>query len=198
MKKTTWYLSVIMICLFTGFTSCKNQKDTATESDVVENQNDSKLNDSTTANNTTTTSAANDAQFLMDAADINLQEIALGQLAKKNTKNPDVLALAKMMVEDHTKALDEVKALADKKSITLPSTPSETPSGLVDKKGKDFDRAYCDEMVTGHQKAITKFETEISGGSDADAKAWANKMLPGLKTHLEHSQDYQKKVSSTM
>jgi putative membrane protein len=182
-----------------GMVACNTQKpaedmstSATTETDVVENQN---VSNTTSAADT---GSANDARFLVEAAEINYQEINLGQLAQKNSKNADVLALAKMMISDHSKALDEVKALADKKSVTIPNSADakgEAAGRLSALKGNEFDRAYCDEMVNGHQQAIDKFEAASKNGKDEDVKGWASKMIPSLQTHLQHSKDCQKKVS---
>jgi putative membrane protein len=187
-------LSFITVVLLFGIAACNTHKETdttATESEVVENQNATTPSDVDTSNTM-------DAQFLVEAAEINLGEIALGQLAQKNTKNADVLALAKMMIEEHNKALDEVKGLADKKNITLPSTPpsDEESQALMPKKGKEFDKAFSDAMVNGHKKAIEEFEMASKNCKDEDIKGWASATLPTLHRHLEHSMECQKKTAT--
>ena len=143
------------------------------------------------ANNTN-----NDAQFLATAAEINMEEIQLGQLAQKNSKMGDIKELGKMMETDHSKALKELRDLASKKQMTIPGTLNDMGKSdydnLVKKTGKDFDKTYCSMMVTGHKDAISKFENEVSNGTDAEVKSWATKMLPALKAHLNHSTTCQK------
>ena len=41
---------------------------------------------------------------------------------------------------------------------------------------------------------IAAFEKEAKSGADPDAKAWAKKMLPALKSHLKAAQAAQKKM----
>ena len=142
------------------------------------------------------TDNTNDAKFLIAAAQINLEEIQLGQLAQRNSTMRDVKELGKMMEADHTKALKEVKDLANLKQVTVPATLTDEGQSaymkLVKKTGKDFDKSYCDMMVDGHKEAISKFEKEVNESSDSDIKSWATSMLPGLKMHLDHATSCQK------
>ena len=148
----------------------------------AEDANDAKM---------TSDSSEKNAQFLVDAAEINMEEIQLGELAQKNGSMKGVKELGKMMIKEHTKALADLKALAAKKNITSPVSLTEDGQEaykkLSDEKGLDFDKSYAGKMVDGHESAIDKFEKAANNLSDADIKSWAASMLPGLKTHLEHS-----------
>ncbi len=141
-----------------------------------------------------------DAQFLKEAADVNMEEIKLGELAQKNTTTPEIIALGKMMFDEHTKSLMEVKELAEKKHISLPNETNPTAEGdyqkLVDKKNHDFDKNYTDLMVTGHKQTIDKFENESRKGQDDDIKKWAAATLPVLNIHLSHSITSKEKCES--
>ena len=138
-----------------------------------------------------------DAQFLVDAAGINLEEIQLGQLAQEKSGNADVKALGKMMEEGHSKSQKEVIALAKKKLVTIPdsvtSKMGDAYSTLSAKTGSDFDKAYCEKMVDGHKKAIATFEKESAESRDGELKDWAAGMLPDLRMHLDHVFACQKK-----
>jgi putative membrane protein len=54
----------------------------------------------------------NDAKFLMDVAEMQLEEISLGKLAQQKGNTAHVKELGKMMETSHTQTLTEVKALA--------------------------------------------------------------------------------------
>ena len=139
-----------------------------------------------------------DAQFLMDAAVINMEEIQTGRLAQKNGSMKDIKEMGKMMDTDHSKALKELQVLAAKKMVTLPTAlPADKQAdfdNLSKKTGKDFDKMYSDMMVDGHKGAIAKFQNEATSGVDADAKAWANSMLPSLKMHLDHAVKFKESL----
>jgi putative membrane protein len=132
-----------------------------------------------------------DAQFLVDAAEINIEEINLSKLAQSQANAADIKDLAKAMEEDHTKAMKELEALASKKMVTIPTEMTKDAQSaydeLKDKTGSGFDRKYCSMMVDGHKDAVEKFEKASTDSEDYEIKTWAGKMLPALRTHLDHS-----------
>lgn len=94
-----------------------------------------------------------------------------------------------MMVTDHSKAGNELKALAAAQNIELPATLSPANQAKVDKlkgmKGADADKAYLDIMEADHAQTIALFEAEAANGKNPALKDWAAKTLPTLKHHAE-------------
>lgn len=188
--KTTMLQSAFVAAAFLGASSCtesqKQQKPEDTK-EVAEERNEAKFN---------TAKSEKDAQFLVNAAEISLEEIRLGELAQQNSKMADVKEMGKMMVNAHTKSLADLKALAMKKSITIPTAPTEDVEEaykkLTDKNTK-FDKEYSDMMVKGHKDAIETFEKASTDATDADIKQWAASSLPTLRTHLDYAMICQKK-----
>jgi putative membrane protein len=132
-----------------------------------------------------------DQDFIMQAAEAGMAEVALGQLASEKASSTKVKDFGKMMVKDHTKANNELKALADKKGVTLPAECKmckQKASMLDNVSGKDFDKKYMDMMVSDHNEVIGKFTKESSQGKDSDLKSWAQQTLPTLKHHLSEAQ----------
>jgi putative membrane protein len=142
--------------------------------------------------------ASPDSAFMRQAAMANMAEVALGQAAAKNAASGDVKQFAQRMVDDHSKALDELKSLASKKSVTLPTELDAKHKGVGDKlskqQGAAFDTAYMSHMVSAHAEAVGLFEREAKSGKDPDAKAWAEKTLPTVKEHHKMAQDVRAKV----
>lgn len=130
-----------------------------------------------------------DEKFAECAAKDGMFEVKLGQLAMANASNADVKKHAAMMVEDHTKANEELKTVAAKKNIALPTTLTEKQQKKYDKmaklQGKDFDKHYSKCMVKDHKKAVCLFKKESKKGKDSDLKSWAAAKLPTLKQHKE-------------
>jgi putative membrane protein len=60
--------------------------------------------------------------------------------------------------------------------------------------GVEFDRAFINHMVMGHEKAISKFEMASENLQDADLKKYAQKTLPVLREHLRMAQKLQSKL----
>jgi putative membrane protein len=139
----------------------------------------------------------NDAVFLAKVAEINLDEILLGEQAQQKSKMDDIRDFGKMLKDDHTASLQELTALAGKKAITIPQTADmgaqDAHKKFDNASGPDFDIEYIDMMVAGHQKAIALFENEAKTSGDNDVRAFATKTLPVLHKHLAGALALQKK-----
>jgi putative membrane protein len=137
--------------------------------------------------------AEGDAKFMKDAAADGLAEVELGKLAADKASSPDVKQFAKMMVDDHGKANDELKQLAARKNVALPSEPK--PEHKAEKErleklsGAAFDEAYAKAMQKDHRKAVSAFSKQASSGKDPEVKQWAEGKVPTLKGHLEKADD---------
>ena len=131
---------------------------------------------------------SSDSRWLTKAAQGGMAEVALGQLAQSNASSPDVKQFGERMVNDHSKANEELTRLASEKGITLPSgldaRSQATKDRLSKLKGAAFDRAYMADMVNDHRADVSEFQKEANSGQDADLKAFAAKTLPTLQEHL--------------
>lgn len=138
------------------------------------------------------TNLQDDTKFAVAAADGGMLEVELGKLAQTNASSPVVKNFGQMMVDDHSKAGEELKTLAASKSITLPQVLSDKNqkdySDLSKKKGEDFDKAYSSFMVKDHKEDIEEFKKEAQNGKDADIRAWASGKVPTLEHHLAMAQ----------
>lgn len=133
----------------------------------------------------------NAMKFLMEVAEMQLEEISLGKLAQQKGSSAHVKELGKMMEADHSKSFTEISALAKSKSVSIPTSVTKDSKDAYDKlngkTGKDFDKTYSDMVVEHHEDAIEKFEKASAESKDPEIKAWATKNLPALRTHLEHA-----------
>lgn len=132
-----------------------------------------------------------EAKFLVDVAESNLQEIQLAQLVQRNNMTECVKELAEMMEEEHTSMLSTLTSLANKKYISLPQFTNDKSKKiyekLKEKSGIDVDKAYSDLMVGSHKDAIALFEKGIKETNDPDIKQWAITTKRSLEIHLNHS-----------
>jgi putative membrane protein len=186
-----------------GSSNTGPEKDSLPSPDPPRNGVDANGNATVNGNAGPTNSAAsqNDAlrnNFWTTAAQGGIAEVELGQIAQTKAANPEVKNFARMMVEDHTKANTELKSLAAKKNITLPTTMNSgnqaTLTELQNLVGADFDREYVAAMVDNHEADVQLFESQAADDSDPDAKAFAAKTLPTLRKHLEMIKAIQAKM----
>jgi putative membrane protein len=146
-------------------------------------------------------SGSGDLSFVLDAAKGGMAEVELGKLATEKAASDEVKKFGQRMVDDHSKANDELKSLAQSKSITLPTAvdakDKATHDRLAKLSGAAFDRAYMQHMVADHRKDVNEFKKESASGKDSDVKAWASKTLPTLEEHLKLAQDANKAVGTS-
>jgi putative membrane protein len=142
--------------------------------------------------------AGADTKFVMDTAKGGLAEVEMGRLAADKASNPDVKKFGQRMVDDHSKANDELKAIASGKGITVPSDLDAADKRQKDQwskmSGAAFDKAYMADMVKDHKKDVAEFKKEAASGKDPDVKAFAGKTLPTLEDHLKMAEETYAKV----
>ena len=142
--------------------------------------------------------ASADSAFMRTAATGGMAEVELGKLGVANATSSDVKQFAQRMVDDHSKANDELKALAAQKNVTLPAEVDAKHKAAYDKlakaKGAGFDAAFMSHMVSDHQADVSLFERESKSGKDAETKAWAGKTLPTLQEHLKMAKEIHAKT----
>jgi len=130
-----------------------------------------------------------DHTFMMKAAEGGLAEVQLGQLAQQNGQSQQVKDFGQRMVTDHSKANDELKQVAEKQGVTLPTSPSshdQAEYGKLSKMhGEAFDKAYSKMMVSDHKKDIGEFKHEAASGNDPQVRSFASQTLPTLEEHLK-------------
>ncbi|WP_083927729.1 DUF4142 domain-containing protein [Niabella aurantiaca] len=132
-----------------------------------------------------------DADFAVTAADGGLLEVQLGQLAQQNGRSEDVKEFGLMMIKDHSAANNELRVLAEQKSISLPDSLSESMkrkyTALQTLKGADFDKEYMSLMVEDHEEDVEVFRKYAGNGADQRLAQWAEGKLPVLQRHLQHA-----------
>lgn len=140
-----------------------------------------------------------DGKFVMAAAKGGMAEVEMGRLAAQKGSNPEVKQFGQKMVDDHSKANDDLKQVASSKGMTLPTEVDAADQAKMDRmsklSGAAFDKAYVADMLKDHKKDVADFKNEASGGRDSDVKSFASKTLPTLQEHLKMVQDLSSKMS---
>lgn len=139
----------------------------------------------------------NDQKFAMEAARGGMAEVELGRLAQQKASNADVKQFAQRMVDDHSKANDQLKAAAEKAGITLPTDAGPKHQAMMSRlqglSGDAFDREYMKHMVQDHKKDVSEFQKQANSGSESNLKEFAQSTLPTLQEHLRMAQEISSK-----
>ena len=142
--------------------------------------------------NSTLGLAPTTADFVHEAAISDMFEIQSSQLASGQTTGM-TKQFAEKMITDHSKTTSELKPLAMKAKVDVPSAMDSTHQKMLDKlkglKGDEFVKEYHTDQYSGHQDAVSLFTRYSKGGENPDVKSWAAKTLPDLQGHLKMAKD---------
>jgi len=184
MKKIT-FIAAVLFSLFLLACQSKNEEPGTSMNDTTMNNNSSKISD--------------DMDFLKEAAEGGMMEVQLGKMAQQKAYAKDIKDFGQMMVEDHSKANDELQSLAQQNNINLPDTLNEDKQedmhDLAKLSVKNFDKKYVSMMVEDHQNDVDKFKDEAQNASSPQVRQWASKTLPILQKHLYKIKEIQKKYN---
>ncbi len=137
----------------------------------------------------TASSKADDKKFVKEAALGGMTEVELGKVAAQKASDAKVKEFAQKMIDDHTKANDNLKQIASKSNMQIPSSLDAKHQSRIDKlsklSGEEFDKAYVKDQLKDHETDVREFKDEANNGSDPNVKTFASSTLPILQEHLE-------------
>jgi predicted outer membrane protein len=121
----------------------------------------------------------------------NLHEIEMAKLAEQSGSDR-VKSYAQTIERDHQTADMQLTDLAKKKHFTLSDKPMDAErqqhkdmmkDQLSSLQGADFDRAFINQMITGHQKLTSLAQAWTQDCKDKDVCNLINAQLPTLQQH---------------
>ena len=131
------------------------------------------------------------ATFVPVVASSNAFEIRSSEMARDHAADKGIKDAAEMIIADHTKAGEKLKATLGGKGVALPDDKlAPKHQKMIDQleavKGKDFDMVYLDMQAQVHMEAVALFRTYAGSGDDQELVGFAKETLPSLETHLAH------------
>lgn len=168
--------------------------------------------------------SSSDKNFVSDQLADGMAEIELAKVAKDHAASADVKQFAQMMIDDHTKAGDQLKQIATSNSIPVDTNIDNKHKDLMDKlsklNGADFDKEYMSAMVDDHQDAVSDLRSRVNenrsatdrltGKNPESAAAvkpeqsdnrvtmsineWAANTLPTVERHLDRAKEIKDNV----
>lgn len=146
--------------------------------------------------------------FVAESLAAGSTEVELGKLAQERAANNEVKQFAAMMVNDHTRAGDQLKQVAQQHGIATVPTRELEDSDLISRlsgmRGAEFDREYMDAMVDSHQAVINHLQSRADedrfgenrgsvtpersdNPAEASINQWAATTLPTARHHLNEA-----------
>jgi putative membrane protein len=163
--------------------------------------------------------SAGDRAFVDELLIANLAEVELGRMAMERGANSEVKKFGDMMVKDHSRAGDELRAVAMQHAIPIPAgldqQHQDLKMTLSNLTGAEFDREYMNAMVEGHEAVVDRLQTRANEdrlGEDkgtvapersdnpveASINAWAAAALPTTRHHLDEAKRIHDGLARTL
>jgi len=138
-----------------------------------------------------------DQQFVDFAAQTDMVEANLGQLAQNVADSQAVKDYGQMLETDHTKDFGDLHSAAQQASLTVPDAiDAKDNKAMIDPfqklKGAAFDHRYIHEMVAGHTHAIEVYKKEAEDAQNPAIKSYAENAIPVLQKHLDGAKELEK------
>ena len=137
-----------------------------------------------------------DQQFVDFAAQTDMVEANLGQLAADAASAQPIKDYAQMLVTDHTADYKQLSTVAKQANLTVPGAIDDEHNKMIAPfqklKGAAFDKKYEAEMMAGHTKALAIYKKEASDAQSADLKSYAQQTLTVLQKHMDGAKDLGK------
>jgi putative membrane protein len=131
-------------------------------------------------------------EFVKKASSANRLEIESSKLALEQGVSDEVKQFAQKMVDDHTKAGEEMKAALEQTDMTSATGESDllpehqaALDALKGAEGDGFEKAYVDMQLKAHDEAVKLFGNYAENGEQDALVSFAEKTLPTLKEHHE-------------
>jgi putative membrane protein len=134
-----------------------------------------------------------DQKFIQEAAQANMAEIQMGQVAQQQGASDQVRKLGEHIASDHRESQSKLGAIAGSHQVTLPAELSAQQKRELDKlsrqQGEAFDEAFVKQSISDHQKTVAMFRKAAREAKSEDVKRYASDNLPTLEEHLRRSQE---------
>ena len=127
--------------------------------------------------------------YVAQAANSDMYEIQAGELAAKNGQSQQVKDFGRMMVTDHTKSSQDMKAMVTRANLGTqpPARLDAEHQAMIDRlkaaKGEAFDREYMTQQMAAHRKALALHQGYAQSGDNTELKGFATQVIPVIQKH---------------
>lgn len=129
--------------------------------------------------------------FVEEASAKGIAEIEAAKLALEKARTEEVKGFAQMMIDDHGRANQQLKELAQRKNLDVSDDAelmNKAKAMVLKMRDEDsFDKAYMNNQVAAHKETIELFKRGVNV-EDQDIAAFARETLPKLEQHLQRAQ----------
>lgn len=142
-----------------------------------------------------------DKKFAKDAALGAMTNVELAKMAVQKAASPEVKQYGQKVVDEQTKANQQLKEVATKENISVPDALDTKQQSRIDKlsklSGPNFDKAYLKNQLKDEESQVRDFTDEAKGGTDPVIKGFASSTLPSLQQQFEMAKNLNKSVKKS-
>lgn len=182
--------------------SSATQRESSSQSSTGESATSSGASSTETSKSSGGKMSQADEKLMVQLAQANIAEINAGKIAEQKSSNDQVKSFAKKMVDDHTKALDDLKQIAAARGVTLPTQPDRQQMAMENKlsalSGEKFDTQYVDQSgKRAHRDTHRLLQRVSSRATDPELKSYATQVMATVESHQQLAKDTSKNLQST-
>lgn len=148
------------------------------------------IEESNLVTNTATATALAPQDFVTAVAGSDLYEIESGRLAQEKATAADLKAFGQMLVTDHTRSSEQLKAAASRAepAVTVPTALPADMQAKIDAlqaaSGAEFERLFVEQQTEGHRMALDTLRSYAAGGDQHFLREFAAAAQPVVEGHL--------------
>jgi putative membrane protein len=140
-----------------------------------------------------------EAKFVADAIEKKYDEMKLAELASAKSTNKMVQDVAQQVLNNQSESVVSFQNFARTKGITFPveegNESKKKVNELSQQQDADFDKKWCDEIVSKHEKAIRGFESMRDKATDPELKELITSDLKNLRAQLDELNALEKNIT---
>ncbi|WP_247237444.1 DUF4142 domain-containing protein [Telluribacter sp. SYSU D00476] len=135
---------------------------------------------------------ATDRQFVESAVQRNQLDMQIGQVARTRATTDEVRRFGEILLRNGNTISEELRAMIEKKSLTLPDLEALTSKPEVDQllstPEATFNVNFLSTIIDSRKVTLELFEQQVRKGKDNELRSWASSKLPLLRQELERAQ----------
>jgi putative membrane protein len=140
-----------------------------------------------------------DQDFLSNAEKSEIRQLSLSKVALDRARGSDVQAYARMVVDDHTRTLQGLRDLMNRKGVSRPGAATEANAEgeyrLDSVSGTAaFDHEYISLMAAETEQTQSRFKQAAETADDREVRAYASAVLPVIQRERDKAADLEKKL----
>jgi putative membrane protein len=134
-----------------------------------------------------------DRRFFRNAYSDATAEAAIGEMAARKATSAPIQQLGQKLAADSSRQLSDLKAVAQKNGIPLPTGMEKSQqtevSRLAGLQGTAFDHAFLTHVRAREQRMLGEMQREARSGKNADLRSYAGGEIAVVRGHVDQARN---------